>query len=151
MPINGWGSDAKHQSSASECHKDNHSPPVKNAFSSRTASSTICVTIDCGIPRPIFWYRRQANDICDPSSREIITFACTRPGIKPRCLSQKMEANEEEKKTPSTIANPIKRVLKSLSRDSIHRRHQSALALISGLVSTAENRRSCSSASGTSS
>lgn len=39
-----------------------------------------------------------------PSSREISSLENVRPGMRPRFLSQKMDAKEEEKKIPSMEA-----------------------------------------------
>ncbi len=91
--------------------------------------------------------RRQAKRACIPSSPAISSLDMHRPGSKPRPLIQNMAANDDEKKTPSTIANATNRVAKSASVELIHFRHQSAFALTAGIVYRAENKRFCSAAS----
>merc|ERR1712242_567242 len=51
-----------------------------------------------------WWNMRQAKSVWRPSSREISSLLKVRPGIKPRFFSQKIAANEPEKKIPSTEA-----------------------------------------------
>ena len=54
-------------------------------------------------------YMRQAKSVCIPSSREMSSLENVRPGMRPRFFSQKIAANEPEKKMPSTAANAITR------------------------------------------
>src|SRR4051812_20889471 len=61
------------------------------------------------------------------------------PGMRPRFLSQKMAANDPEKKIPSTVANATRRSAKDLL-DEIQRRAQLAFFWIHGMVLMAENR-----------
>ncbi|KAJ7502345.1 hypothetical protein B0H11DRAFT_1620356, partial [Mycena galericulata] len=52
---------------------------------------------------------RQAKSVCMPSSRLMSSFENVRPGMRPRFFIQKIEANEPEKKIPSTAANATRR------------------------------------------
>ncbi|TDL13835.1 hypothetical protein BD410DRAFT_698737, partial [Rickenella mellea] len=52
---------------------------------------------------------RQVKSVCIPSSRLINSLLKVKPGIRPRFFSQKIEANEPEKKMPSTAANATMR------------------------------------------
>ena len=47
---------------------------------------------------------RQAKSVCSPSSRLMSSLEKVRPGMRPRFFSQKMAANDPEKKMPSTQA-----------------------------------------------
>lgn len=85
---------------------------LKNSCSISTASVMICKTrcLDG-------WLRRrennkQAKSVCKPSSREISSLLKVKPGMRPRFLSQKIDANDPEKKIPSTAAKAIKRSAK---------------------------------------
>ena len=55
-----------------------------------------------------------------------------KPGMSPRFLSQKMEANDPEKKIPSTAANAISRSPNTAFGSEIHRKAQSAFFLMQG-------------------
>jgi hypothetical protein len=57
--------------------------------------------------------------------------------MRPRFLSQKIEANDPEKKMPSTAAKAMRRSANDDSSSSIHRRAQSAFFLMQGMVSMA--------------
>jgi hypothetical protein len=83
---------------------------------------------------------RHAKSVWRPSSLEINSFEKVNPGIKPRFLSQKMEANEPEKKMPSTAAKAIKRSAKVDRSSEIHFKAQSAFFLMQGMVSMASKR-----------
>ena len=50
---------------------------------------------------------RHAKSVWRPSSLEINSLENVNPGIKPRFLSQKIDANDPEKKMPSTAAKAI--------------------------------------------
>ena len=67
------------------------------------------------------------------------------PGKMPRCRNQYIAAKEEQKKTPSTIANAIKRDAKGRPLLPNHLKHHRAFARTVGTVSIARNIRSCSS------
>ncbi|KAG1765743.1 hypothetical protein EV702DRAFT_981316, partial [Suillus placidus] len=47
---------------------------------------------------------KQAKSVCVHSSRLMSSLENVRPGMRPRFLSQKMDAKEPEKKVPSTAA-----------------------------------------------
>lgn len=64
-----------------------------------------------------------------------------RPGMTPRFFSQKMAANEPEKKMPSTAANATRRSPYDAFVSQIQRKAHSAFFLIHGRVSIARNRR----------
>ena len=55
-----------------------------------------------------------------------------RPGMSPRFLSQKMDANEPEKKMPSTAAKATRRSPKTERSSEIHRSAQSAFLAMQG-------------------
>jgi hypothetical protein len=94
-----------------------------------------------GCGRLLRWVNnRQAKSVCRPSSREMSSLENVNPGIRPRFLSQKMDANEPEKKIPSTAANAIKRSAKVERSSEIHLSAQSAFFLMQGMVSIASNR-----------
>lgn len=78
------------------------------------------------------------------SSREINSLLNVNPGIKPRFLSQKIAANEPEKKIPSTAANAITLSGKVAVLLLIHFKAQSAFFLTQGIVSIALKRRALS-------
>ena len=63
--------------------------------------------------------------------------------MSPQLLSQKMAAKEEEKKMSSTAAKAISLVAKGTSQSWIHQKHQSAFALMAGIVDVAEKRNCC--------
>ena len=67
-----------------------------------------------------------------PSSREINSLENVRPGMSPRFLSQKIEANEPLKKIPSTAAKATRREAKVDSLSVIHLRAQSAFLRMHG-------------------
>ena len=69
-----------------------------------------------------------------PSSREMSSFEKVNPGMRPRFFSQKMDANDPEKKIPSTAANATRRSAKVEFLSAIQRRAHSALALMQGTV-----------------
>ncbi|AAA48019.1 putative F ORF B [Vaccinia virus Copenhagen] len=50
---------------------------------------------------------KHAKSQCRPSSLLISSLENVSPGIRPRFLSQNMEANDPEKKIPSTAAKAI--------------------------------------------
>src|SRR5271156_4084602 len=83
---------------------------------------------------------RQAKSVCMPSSREISSLEKVRPGMRPRFLSQKMEAKEPEKKIPSTAAKATRRWAKVERLSEIQRRAQSAFLRMQGMVSMALKR-----------
>jgi hypothetical protein len=62
------------------------------------------------------------------------------PGMRPRFLSQKMEANDPEKKIPSTAAKAMRRSAKVERVSVIHLSAQSAFFLMQGMVSMAPKR-----------
>lgn len=64
--------------------------------------------------------------------------------MSPRFFSQKMDANDPEKKMPSTAANATMRSPNVALRLPIQFSAQSAFLLMQGIVSTALNRRSLS-------
>ena len=84
-------------------------PPVRNSCSILTASRMIFSTVSgCGLL--LRWVNnRQAKSVCRPSSREINSLENVRPGMRPRFLSQKIEAKDPEKKMPSTAAKAMRR------------------------------------------
>lgn len=57
-----------------------------------------------------------------------------KPGISPRFLSQKMDANDPEKNMPSTAANAMSRSPNTAFGSEIHRNAQSAFFLMQGTV-----------------
>jgi hypothetical protein len=59
-----------------------------------------------------------------------------KPGIKPRFLSQKIEAKEPEKKMPSTAANATSRSAKTARGSEIHRSAHSAFLVMQGTVAS---------------
>ena len=69
-----------------------------------------------------------------PSSREMSSLENVNPGMRPRFLSQKMDANEPEKKIPSTAAKATRRSAKLEFWSAIQRRAHSALALMQGTI-----------------
>jgi hypothetical protein len=91
--------------------------------------------------------RRQAKSQCRPSSLLISSLEKVNPGIRPLFLSQKMAANEPEKKIPSTAANAMMRSPKLAVFESIHFSAQSAFLLTHGIVSMALKRYSLSALS----
>jgi hypothetical protein len=56
------------------------------------------------------------------------------PGMRPRFLSQKMEAKDPEKKIPSTAAKATRRSANVEFLSAIQRRAHSALALMQGTI-----------------
>ena len=75
--------------------------------------------------------RRQAKSVCIPSSREMSSLEEVRPGIRPRFLCRKMDA---EKKMPPAAAKAIKCSPKLAYLSEIHETAQSALRLMQGTV-----------------
>jgi hypothetical protein len=57
-----------------------------------------------------------------------------KPGIRPRFLSQKIDANDPEKKIPSTAAKAMRRSANVEFLSAIQRRAHSAFALIQGTM-----------------
>ncbi|KAH9511215.1 hypothetical protein DERF_009686 [Dermatophagoides farinae] len=88
--------------------------------------------------------KRHAKSQCNPSSREINSFENVRPGIRPRFLSQKIAANEPEKKIPSTAANAIKRSANVTESSWVQRIAHLAFFSTQGKLRMALNRKSCS-------
>ena len=76
--------------------------------------------------------RRQAKSVCMPSSREMSSLEKVRPAMRPRFLSQKMEAKEPLKKMPSTAAKATRRCAKVEFWSEIHFRAQSAFLRMQG-------------------
>jgi len=74
------------------------------------------------------------------SSRLISSLLNVSPGITPRFFSQKMAANDPEKKIPSTAANATSRSAYGDFLSSIHLNAHSAFFLTQGMVSIALNR-----------
>jgi len=72
--------------------------------------------------------------VCMPSSREMSSFENVRPGMRPRFLSQKMEAKDPLKKIPSTAAKATRRCAKVEFLSEIHLRAQSAFLRMQGTV-----------------
>ena len=68
------------------------------------------------------------------------SFENVSPGMRPLFLSQKIEANDPEKKIPSTAAKAINRSAKVDCLSVIHFKAQSAFFLIQGIVSMASKR-----------
>jgi hypothetical protein len=62
------------------------------------------------------------------------SFEKVKPGMRPRFLSQKMDANDPEKNIPSTAAKATRRSAKVESLSAIQRRAHSALALMQGTI-----------------
>ena len=62
---------------------------------------------------------KQAKSVCMSSSRLMSSFEKVSPGMRPRSLSQKIDANEPEKKMPSTTANATRRSANVASRSEI--------------------------------
>lgn len=88
---------------------------------------------------------RQAKSVCRPSSREINSFENVNPGINPLFLSQKIAANDPEKKMPSTEANAI--ILSAYDALLIQFNAQLAFFITAGTVSIALNNLSFSAES----
>jgi hypothetical protein len=110
------------------------SASVKNSFSMATASAMMSRTTSL-LGRFLRREKsRQAKSVCMPSSREMSSLEKVRPGIRPRFLSQKMDANEPLKKIPSTAAKAIRRVAKVEFLSEIHRRAQSAFLRMQGTM-----------------
>jgi hypothetical protein len=75
-----------------------------------------------------------------PSSREMSSLEKVRPGMRPRFLSQKIEANEPEKKMPSTAAKAMRRSANVERVSVIHLRAHEAFFWMHGMVSMASKR-----------
>ena len=60
------------------------------------------------------------------------SFENVKPGIKPRFLSQKIEANDPEKNMPSTAANAITLSPNVADFEPVHFKAQSAFSFIHG-------------------
>lgn len=117
--------------------------PEKKIFSSSTASCMMVMTVSCGGFDISMEYNWHANSVCRPSSRAISSLEKQSPGMSPLFFNQKIEANEEEKKRPSTAANAKRRRAKGFVESSIQRKHHVALARIAGIVFTELNRKCC--------
>ena len=105
---------------------------VKNPCSILTASMMI-FWMTCLLGRLRRWLkRRQAKSVWRPSSREMSSLEKVKPGMRPRFLSQKMDANDPEKKIPSTAAKATRRSANVEFLSAIQRRAHSAFALIQG-------------------
>lgn len=79
-------------------------------------------------------YKRQAKSQCNPSSLLISSLENVKPGIKPRFFSQNMEANDPEKKIPSTAAKAIILSPNVANVVPVHLSAQSAFSLTHGTV-----------------
>lgn len=77
---------------------------------------------------------RQAKSVWRPSSREMSSLEKVRPGIRPRFLSQKIEAKEPLKKIPSTAAKATRRWAKVEDLSWIHFMAQSAFLRMQGTI-----------------
>ena len=105
---------------------------VKNPCSILTASVMIS-SMTCLEGRLRRWLkRRQAKSVWRPSSLEMSSLENVNPGMRPRFLSQKMEANDPEKKIPSTAAKATRRSANVEFLSAIQRRAHSAFALMQG-------------------
>jgi hypothetical protein len=82
-----------------------------------------------------------SQSVCRPSSLEMSSFEKVSPGINPLFLSQKIDANEPEKKMPSTAAKATSRSEKHDSLEEIHLSAQSAFFRMQGMVSIASKRK----------
>ena len=80
-----------------------------------------------------------------PSSREISSFEKVSPGINPRFLSQNIDANDPEKKIPSTDANAM--ILSAYEALLIQFKAHCAFFFTAGTVSIALKRLSFSTGS----
>ena len=129
--------------------KDSDSP-LANAFSMLTASDMMRVTFSLDGREERWWYRRQANSVCVPSSRDMSSLEKHNPGMTPRCFNQKIAANEDEKNMPSTAAKVIKRTPNDSDLLSIHRNAHLALLAIHGTFVAASKRLSRCALSATS-
>jgi hypothetical protein len=69
------------------------------------------------------------ESVCIPSSRLTSLLENIKPGIKPRFFIQKIEANNPEKKIPSTAAKATWRLVKVDFWSEIHRMGYSNLAV----------------------
>lgn len=105
---------------------------VKNSCSMATASVMTSCTA-CLLGR---WFRcekrRQAKSVCKPSSREMSSLLNVRPGIRPRFLSQNIDAKEPLKKIPSTAAKATRRCANVEDLSWIHFMAQSAFLRMHG-------------------
>src|SRR6266480_2535431 len=105
---------------------------VKNSCSMVTASVIILRTY-LGSGLFLIWEKsRQAKSVCMPSSREINSLEKVKPGMRPRFLSQKMEAKAPLKKMPSTAAKATRREANVDCLSEIHLNAQSAFFLMHG-------------------
>ena len=86
--------------------------------------------------------KENSENCIHTSSLEISSLLKVRPGITPRFFNQKMDANEPEKKIPSTAANATTRSPYVESSSSIHLMAQSAFLFTHGMVSMALNKYS---------
>merc|ERR1719242_191982 len=118
---------------------------VRNSISISTASETISTILDSDGLFFRWWNMRQAKSVCRPSSREINSFENVNPGINPLFLSQKIAANDPEKKMPSTDANAI--ILSEYDALLIQFNAQLAFFITAGTVSIALNNFSFSAGS----
>ena len=65
---------------------------------------------------------RQAKSVWSPSSLEMSSLEKVSPGMRPRFFSQKMAANDPEKKMPSTHAKAMIRSAKAALLKEIEQR-----------------------------
>ena len=80
---------------------------------------------------------RQAKLACMPSSWQVSLFKKASPGMKPRFLNQKIDANESEKKMPLMAANASRCSTNIDPQSKIHKRAQLTFFLTQGIISTA--------------
>ena len=118
---------------------------VKNSISISTASETIWTIRSSDGLFLRWWNIRQAKSVWSPSSLDINSLEKVRPGIRPRFFSQKIDANDPEKKIPSTDAKAI--ILSAYEALLIQFKAQFAFFLTAGTVSIALNRLSFSAGS----
>src|ERR1700760_2391835 len=121
-----------HMRSAFMPSKRTGSASVRNSCSILTASVIILRTAAASGLERIMLKSRQAKSVCIPSSREISSLEKVRPGMRPRFLSQKIEAKEPLKKIPSTAAKATRREAKVEFLSQIHRMAQSAFFRMHG-------------------
>lgn len=105
---------------------------VVNSISISTASETINFTVSALGRFFSFENNKHAKSQWSPSSRLINSFENVNPGILERFLSQKMDANDPEKKIPSTAAKATSRSPKVDRSSEIQRMAQSALSFTHG-------------------
>ena len=85
---------------------------IMKFFSISTASANIAwVSFWLNLSSNLL-YNRHAKSVCSPSSRDMNSLLRVRPGNRFWLLNQKIQQKAPLKKTPSTIANAIRRVAK---------------------------------------